>query len=93
MAQEEQELRLTVTLDNRAEQQLARLEQSLRSLATYTGGGSQGTAQHMSRFTESLRGASRFASEFEGSLGRLAGGATRALARACTHKIAISNAT
>jgi hypothetical protein len=52
MAQAEGTLRLTVVLDNQAEQQLARLEQSLRGLATHAGGGSQGAAHHANRFSE-----------------------------------------
>jgi hypothetical protein len=45
IAQEEQELKLTVTLDDRAAmQQLARLQQSLRDVAAHSG--DQGAAHH-----------------------------------------------
>jgi hypothetical protein len=67
--QEEQELKLTVTLDDRAAmQQLARLQQSLRDVATHAG--DQGAAQHMKRFSESLRNPSKDATEIREILSR-----------------------
>jgi len=65
---EEQELKLTVTLDNQAAAALTQLQQTLQGISNTTSGGSSG----MNNFGRSLQGASGHATNLHSSLSRMA---------------------
>jgi hypothetical protein len=65
---EEQELKLTVTLDDQASAQLGQLLQTMQSLGGSSGGGTAG----MNQFAQSLRGAGGHAQTLHGTLAGMA---------------------